>query len=699
MIINQITINRTVVLAGIILFGIACIYPCSAADYTVVSRQIHSVQSAQTNQMLVTVTSDPATYTPGSSCTIQVVVTLNQNPYPTSIPVQISASDSRITITPHSRGTDSSGSFYATLTTISSTSGVIHVQAQASDLYCGGVSAAPNQQCTVTSAEGSVDIPQQEQAKLQERVIYVSTTPTPVAYQPPVNQPQENQPAVQPIVYQPQVNQPPVYQPQQQAVNQPPVAVISVDKYAGNAGLTINFDARKSYAPGGSIRTYTWNFGDGSSGNGYVAQHQYSTPGTYTASLVVTDNNELSSTPATTQITVWSPIAAPVNNGGDRHFTMNESEGKIEFNNGTYGQTPPQDQNIYANNYRTGDSGSFNQILENNFIETPVFSMINNGFKNSSYYLSFLLNNNPIPPPVSTTYNTTGRATQTYRIGVNGLSFQQDAMGVKMLRINYTIAHEAGAIILFHDTYVIVYHHSAGVLLTFIGEHFTSNGGEIYGKVTRATFLTDHLETTTTYGVVDGAIGAEMFSLPKDAEVTTTILEIVTVDLTNRFNSAAERNNLKFDSIAFTFDVQKKNFTTTGAANVSLSVPVSWVKQHGGRDVVWIARINHETGLSEIVQTFYVGLDQKGNMVFRGDSPNGTSIFGIITAKATTAKQQAEPSVTIPPSTQPALLVDIGMFVYLWSVILKNPIVIVIVITIVGLVAYFQRWKRQIRYK
>jgi parallel beta-helix repeat protein len=304
--INQLTINRAIILAGIILFSMACIYPCSAADYAVVSRQMQSVQSAQTNQMLVTVTADPATYTPGSSLTIHVIVTLNQNPYPTSIPVQISASDSQITITPHSRATDSSGSFYATLTTTSSTSGVIHVQAQASDLYCGGVSAAPNQQCTVTSAVGSVDIPQQEQTKLQARVIYVSTTPTPVAYQPPENQPAVYQPPVQP-----QVNQ-----PQQQAGNQPPVAVISVDKYAGNAGLTVNFDARKSYAPGGSIRTYSWNFGDGSSGNGYVAQHQYSIPGTYTASLVVTDNNELSSTPATTQITIWSSFAAPVYNVG-----------------------------------------------------------------------------------------------------------------------------------------------------------------------------------------------------------------------------------------------------------------------------------------------------------------------------------------------------------------------------------------------
>ena len=40
----------------------------------------------------------------------------------------------------------------------------------------------------------------------------------------------------------------------------------------------------------GTITTYTWNFGDGSGGSGMSMQHAYATPGTYAATLTVTDN-------------------------------------------------------------------------------------------------------------------------------------------------------------------------------------------------------------------------------------------------------------------------------------------------------------------------------------------------------------------------------------------------------------------------
>lgn len=93
----------------------------------------------------------------------------------------------------------------------------------------------------------------------------------------------------------------------QPAANQPPVAVVAVDRYAGEAPLAVQFDGRQSYDPDGSIAGYRWNFGDGATGDGYVASHQYSTAGTYTAALVVTDAAGLPSAPAGVQITASSP--------------------------------------------------------------------------------------------------------------------------------------------------------------------------------------------------------------------------------------------------------------------------------------------------------------------------------------------------------------------------------------------------------
>ena len=88
------------------------------------------------------------------------------------------------------------------------------------------------------------------------------------------------------------------------AANQPPVAVIAVDRYAGAAPLTVQFDGRQSYDPDGSIAGYRWDFGDRASGGGYVAGHQYLQPGTYTATLVVTDASGLPSGESTVTITV-----------------------------------------------------------------------------------------------------------------------------------------------------------------------------------------------------------------------------------------------------------------------------------------------------------------------------------------------------------------------------------------------------------
>lgn len=73
--------------------------------------------------------------------------------------------------------------------------------------------------------------------------------------------------------------------------NQPPVAVASADVTSGKAPLKVSFDAAGSYDPDGDALSYTWDFGDGTTGSGIVASHTYNDPGNYAAAVTVSDGN------------------------------------------------------------------------------------------------------------------------------------------------------------------------------------------------------------------------------------------------------------------------------------------------------------------------------------------------------------------------------------------------------------------------
>ncbi len=60
-----------------------------------------------------------------------------------------------------------------------------------------------------------------------------------------------------------------------EALNRVPVASFDIDKYWVGTNDPLKFDASDSYDPDGEIVQYIWNFGDGSSGEGMVVEHEY----------------------------------------------------------------------------------------------------------------------------------------------------------------------------------------------------------------------------------------------------------------------------------------------------------------------------------------------------------------------------------------------------------------------------------------
>ena len=89
---------------------------------------------------------------------------------------------------------------------------------------------------------------------------------------------------------------------------QPPVASFTTSTTRGTAPLAVNFDGRASSDVDGSIVAWNWGFGPaGATGSGPTASYTYTTPGTYSAELTVTDDSGMTAVRSTT-ITVDAPV-------------------------------------------------------------------------------------------------------------------------------------------------------------------------------------------------------------------------------------------------------------------------------------------------------------------------------------------------------------------------------------------------------
>jgi DNA/RNA endonuclease G (NUC1) len=80
---------------------------------------------------------------------------------------------------------------------------------------------------------------------------------------------------------------------------QPPIAVTS-GPYSGVEGGTVAMTAAGSVDPNGSVVSYAWSFGDGTTATGAAVTHTYTQDGVYRVQVTVTDNDGLTDTLVTT---------------------------------------------------------------------------------------------------------------------------------------------------------------------------------------------------------------------------------------------------------------------------------------------------------------------------------------------------------------------------------------------------------------
>src|SRR3989449_188051 len=118
----------------------------------------------------------------------------------------------------------------------------------------------------------------------------------------------------------------------QVTVNARPHAAFQFAPTTVYVGISVTFDASTSTDPDGSIASYAWNFGDGSSGTGVQASHVFAAKGTFGIRLTVVDSDGLSNETTRTlaipdrapQITSSTPGVGPltIDAGATQTFTV-----------------------------------------------------------------------------------------------------------------------------------------------------------------------------------------------------------------------------------------------------------------------------------------------------------------------------------------------------------------------------------------
>ena len=137
--------------------------------------------------------------------------------------------------------------------------------------------------------------------------------------------------------------------------NQSPVADAG-GLYTGTVNEAISFDGGNPYDSDGSIVSYKWDFGDGKTSTNQNPTHTYNQDGTYTITLVVTDNDgatDTNTTVAIVEVANQPPVADP----GDTPSSQVDTGETISFD---ASQSIDPDGTILHYHWQMGDGTIYN---------------------------------------------------------------------------------------------------------------------------------------------------------------------------------------------------------------------------------------------------------------------------------------------------------------------------------------------------
>jgi hypothetical protein len=291
-------------------------------------------------------------------------------------------------------------------------------------------------------------------------------------------------------------------------------------------------------------------------------------------------------------------------------------------------------------------------------------------------------------------------SSQNYTAGFEGMLYNAD--NERTLDLNVSSALKKNTTVTIYPDHIDVYQRDltiypdhtdvdrrvSGVLFRFwMDTSDIGNATRIVKKADSAELWTDPLVANLTTGRYSGSIHAIPLRIFPQSTIRITLTDCITPGITGEVRNVSAENNLGLMNIPCAMHVERFNRTEIGETNVTMTVPLSWVDRQGGRaDLVHIAMLSNENTETTLLTTAFAGNDSAANMIFRGNSPHGSSLYAIFSARSQENSEQSRETVQSPAISVPAMQ-------SWWS----NPLLTAAILSIMLLVLviiYFRRFRK-----
>ncbi|MEE9198574.1 MAG: hypothetical protein V3U26_02120, partial [Dehalococcoidia bacterium] len=136
-------------------------------------------------------------------------------------------------------------------------------------------------------------------------------------------------------------------------------------------------------------------------------------------------------------------------------------------------------------------------------------------------------------------------------------------------------------------------------------------------------------------GTVAASLSSQLTRIPDTASISITLTRAPPPEALDAFVRVVREKGSAIAEIAFSISVQKSNLrdgVDLVQSFVNMKVARAWVERVGLPNVR-ILRLA-DGGTSELLQTSFLGFDDRGRVVFRGFSPRGLSVFALAALEA-----------------------------------------------------------------